>query len=57
MKYHVVDNLLLTEASSDDVTDSTHSLIPNNNVIEVVDHLSYTSVDYMRCCNISRCVL
>ena len=32
-----------------DVTDSTHSLIPYNNVIEV-DHLSYTTVDYMRCC-------
>ena len=48
-----MDNVLLTEAinnSIDDVTGSTHSLIPYNNVIEVVDHLLYTTVDYMRCC-------
>ena len=38
--YHVVDNVLLTEGSSYDVTDSTHSLITYNDVIEGVDHLS-----------------
>ena len=30
MECHVVDNVLLTEASSDDVTDSAHSLITYN---------------------------
>ena len=40
MEYHFVDNVSLTEASSNDVTDSTHSLITYNNVIEGVDHLS-----------------
>ena len=40
MEYHVVDNVLLIEASSDDVTDSTHSLIPYNDVMEIVNNLS-----------------
>ena len=40
MEYHVVENVLLTETSIDDVTDSTHNFIPYNDAIEVVDHLS-----------------
>ena len=47
MECHIVDNVLLTEASSDDVTDSTHSLITYNNVIEGVDHLCMFACMYV----------
>ena len=40
MECHGVDNVLLIEASSNDVTDSTHSLIPYNDVMEIVNNLS-----------------